>query len=265
MTSEILSYSYPYGTKMHNLLLDSGIAVFDVNGRGVSFVKDKSESFSTINGDRQRHWGNPAALAVAKKAYEVLTNVFNCRKGMVVGGCSMGGCLVESYCNTYPQDVVAAFASAPALLGLEVRSTSYMDGRDVAVAWGATGDNIGDPSLMIGYSQAIDITESITQNIGTEENPILVEMLIRRTARDISLDDFLDTSTRKLFIPFPQEFVIWQGTEDENVSPERRIGYVRAMRNAGSNVKLRLCEGYPHYLMDFFGEMVDYVKSKLMI
>lgn len=257
VTSECLSYVYRYGTYMHELLLDAGIAVFDVNGRGVSFCSDGYTGSGVALGERSRHWGSPIAVATAKKAYEVLTERFNCRKGMVVGCTSMGGALVESYANAYPQDLVAAYMCAPALLGLQVRTADYLAGRDDGLAWGATGDHQGDPYLMLGYCQALDITEEVVVDG--------VGHLVRRAARDISMDDFLDTSTRKLFIPFPKELVIWQGTADTNVTPERRIGYVRAMRNAGSNVKIRICEGYAHPLMDFYPEVVEYVKSKLMI
>lgn len=270
VTSECLSYVYPYGTRMHELLYGEGIAVFDVNGRGVSFSADSASNSGTVRGGRQRHWGSPAAVATAKKAYEVLTERFNCRKGMVIGSTSMGGCLTEAYANTYPQDLVACYMLAPATLGIDMRGNNYANGLDIAVAWNAVGDHQGDMTLALGYTTWV--TPSIKKELtvvvpplpgeGGEPNTETFSHLVPDGS--ISLQ-WIINNPDKIFAPFPKELVIWQGTADTNVTPAFVAAFVQGARNAGSNVKLRVCPGYEHPLMDFYPEVVEYVKSKLVI
>lgn len=265
VTSECLSYVYRYGTYMHELLNGAGLAVFDVNGRGVSFAEDRLETSNGVQrGDRQRHWGNPAAVATAKKAYEVLTGRFNCRKGMVIGCTSMGGCLVESYANTYPQDLVAAYMCAPAVLGTNCRTQNYRDGIDVGRAWGATGAHAGDISLVLGYSNWVKLV--VKEQVQIDESTTISYFTEGPT--NLTLTDILNNTNgirEKIYAPFPVELVVWQGTADTNVSPIYPETFVAAARRAGSNVKIRLCSGYEHPLMDFYPEVVEYVKSKLVI
>lgn len=269
VTSECLSYVYRYGTYMHELINNAGMAVFDVNGRGVSFASDYWEQtnypqFGVHSGDRQLHWGSPAAVATAKKAYEVLTERFNCRKGMMIGCTSMGGCLVESYANAYPKDLVAAYMCAPAVLGVCIRTANYRNGVGVGRAWGATGDHAGDISLALGYTSWVNLV--VKEEVQINENTAI--SYFTEGPSNITDDDLFNNRNGirdKIFAPFPVELVVWQGTADTNVKPRFPMALVAAARRAGSNAKIRLCEGYEHPLMDFYPEVVDYIKSKLLI
>ena len=256
VTSEKIGYP-TYGATINKQLNDRGIAVFDINGYGISFLSD----------NYSRHWGCPAAVETVKSAYNVLTERFNCRKGMVLSGISMGGAIIKSYAMTYPEDCVACAMEAPSEMGITFRSTTGV-GTEVLDAWDLT---TRDANAICGYTPFANPYVIDTQN---------GNVLVHRNITDWTYSDFLKlksgaTSTTPInyeatdlqaSAPFPVESVIWHGDADNNVSYGYSVMFERITRNAGSNVKLRLCPNCDHDLDTYpwvCDEVVNYIESKL--
>lgn len=241
--------SYPtYGTALHKEINDRGIAVFDINGYGISFVSDQYS----------RHWGCPAAVETVKAAYNVLTERFNCRKGMVLSGISMGGAIIKSYAMTYPEDCVACAMEAPSEIGgtfrlnggvAEAVSTAW-DGSDIELIKGYT------PLAMPLIVQSITVDNN-TYDVLRKVNSIIYNYMFGTTGTQVN---------NQLYAPFPVEAVIWHGDADTNVPLSYSLQFVSTTRNAGSNVKLRLCPNCTHDLNLFpwvKDEVLNYIESKL--
>ena len=251
VTSERMSYP-TYGITLHKEINNRGIAVFDINGFGISFQSD----------EYSRHWGCPAAVETVKAAYNVLTERFNCRKGMVLSGISMGGAIIKSYAMTYPEDCVACAMEAPSEMG----GTFRRDGgvaEAVSTAW--DGDSI---ELIKGYTPLAMplVVQSITVDNNTYD--------VLRKVDSITLNYMFGTTgsgvntqvNNQLYAPFPVEAVIWHGDADVNVPLSYSLQFVATTRNAGSNVKLRLCPNCDHDLNLFpwvKDEVINYIESKL--
>lgn len=255
VTSEKISYP-SYGATINKQINDRGIAVFDINGYGISFLSD----------NYSRHWGCPAAVETVKAAYNVLTERFNCRKGMVLGGISMGGAIIKSYAMTYPEDCVACAMEAPSEMGMTFRKTTT--DTEVLDAWDLT---TRDVNAICGYTPFANPYVIDTQN---------GNVLVHRNITDWTYTDFCKlksgaTSTTPInyeatdlqaSAPFPVESVIWHGNADNNVSYGCSVMFERITRNAGSNVKLRLCPNCDHNLDTYpwvCDEVVNYIESKL--
>lgn len=261
VTSEKMGYP-TYGATMHKDLNDRGIAVFDINGFGISFVSDQWS----------RHWGSPAAVATVKAAYNVLTERFNCRKGMVLSGISMGGAIIKSYAMTYPEDCVACAMEAPSEMGLTFRSPKANTDEFLyrRMAWNLTTPV--DINAICGYTPFAN-----PYFIDTENGNVLVH----RNASDWTYSDFVkpkagatspyspieyEATDLQASAPFPVEAVIWHGDADDNVSYGYSVQFVRMARNAGSNVKLRFCPNCDHDLNLYpwvKDEVINYIESKL--
>ena len=260
LTSEYMGYNASQTSEgIVGNLRKNGCVVFDINGYGISYKSDM----------KSRHWGCPVAVATVKKAYEILTTRFNCRKGMVISGISMGGAIAKSYCMTYPQDVIACALEAPSEIGCSIRnSVNQIQNGQVTTAWDAwnTDTNSFDKNVFLGYSPLM--------------NPAYIDSSGNIQYKDINTftySDWIDTSSAdiskpatdiQLYNPFPVEIVIWHGTADTNV----HIGYaqlfVRTVRNANCNAKIRVCPGCTHDLNTYpwvMNEVVNYIVDKVNI
>lgn len=243
-------------------LLAAGCAVFDINGYGVSFHVD----------EHSQHWGCPLAVATVKKAYTILTERFNCRKGMVLSCISMGGAITKSYAMTYPEDCVACAMEAPSEMGLSFRDSTISSDKlgKMRTAWGLTAPT--DINAICGYTPLANPCFIDTEN---------GNVLVHRNASDWTYSDFVkpkagatspyspieyEATDLQASAPFPVESVIWQGDADDNVSYGYAVQFVRTARNAGSNVKLRMCPGCPHSLNTIpwvLEEVVEYIVDKV--
>lgn len=253
VTSEIMGYdSASLQTGIVGELCKTGCIVFDVNGMGVSYG----------SGLISKHWGSPIAVETMKKAYEIIVNRFNGRRGMVVSAISMGGALAKSYTMTYPEDVIACALEAPSEIGLNCRyNDSQSKTEAVANAWGyVSGDAmLADHNKMnfVGFSPCI--TPNV---IGQDGN-------IQKMDVDdyITLQSFYD-NINNFVGAFPKETKIWHGNLDNNVPLEYSILFTNTSRNAGCNVTLRVCQNCEHSLNNYpwvMSEVVNYIADKLRL
>ena len=254
LTSEVMSYNSANTNEgIVGNLLDKGFVVFDINGYGVSYESDRYS----------QHWGCPAAVDTMKKAYTIIVDRFNGRKGMVVSGISMGGAIAKSYCMTYPEDVVACALEAPSEIGCSIRTGIGQNG-NFSKAWNAWDfvSNRLDLNVFLGYSPLI--------------NPQLIESngsIIHKGVDEWNLSDWIDNSSptklatnMQLYGSFPVEIVIWHGDKDANVDLGYSQQFIRTIRNAGCNGKLRLCPNCEHNLNNYEWvkkEVVDFISQKL--
>lgn len=245
------------GYTLIGMLREAGFVVFDINGYGVSYQAD----------DNSRHWGNPMAVATVKKAYEVLVDRFNCRRGMAISGISMGGAITKSYCMTYPEDVVVAAPEAPSEIGGTCRFS--VTGRHVenqsqtsaAHAWGYENamamyaDN--EHTAFIGYSPCI------APNV-IDENGFIKKIV--QTEWNEQNDVF--ANKENFSCNFPVEIKIWHGDADTNVPLEYSQWFVNTIRNSNGNATLRLCPNCVHDLNNYpwvRQEVVNYIVSKMKL
>lgn len=245
------------GKTIVGMLREAGYVVFDINGYGISRAAD----------DKSRHWGNPRAVSTVKKAYEVLVDRFNCRRGMAISGISMAGAIAKSYCMTYPGDVVCAAMEAPSELGGTCRfsvSGAHDEGTSqtsAAHAWGYENaiamyaDN--EHTAFIGYSPCI------APNI-IDENGFIKKIV--QTDWNEQSDIFSNLSN--FSCNFPVEIKIWHGDADVNVPLEYNQWFVNTVRNANGNATLRLCPNCTHDLNNYpwvRQEIINYIDSKMKL
>lgn len=265
LTSEYMGYnSAATSTGIVGALRNKGCVVFDINGWGIS---QESDQYS-------RHWGNPIAVETVKKAYEVLTTRFNCRKGMVISGISMGGAISKSYCMIHPEDVIACALEAPSDMGCTSRIMTW-DG-EVATAWG-------------GYDSAQALTDDVNRDRFIGYSPTLKPMVIQDDGTITFMQNVMDwksvynpsasgyndannllnpTNIGRFYNPFPVEIKIWHGDADTNVSLKYNQYFVNTVRNANCNATLRLCPDCVHDLNTYpwvMDEVVNYIVDKLNI
>ena len=182
---------------------------------------------------------------------------------MVVSGISMGGAIAKSYCMTYPEDVVACALEAPSEIGCTIRTGITQNGNFNKAwnAWDITNNKL-DMNVFLGYSPLI--------------NPQLIDENGHITHKDVdewSFSDWIDNSNptklatnMQLYGSFPVEIVIWHGDKDANVDLGYSQQFIRTIRNAGCNGKLRLCHNCTHSLNNYdwvVKEVVDFVSQKL--
>ena len=250
-TSEQMGYEV--STQIHDEFLRAGIVVFDINGKGISFE----------DGDNSRHWGCPEAVAVAKRAYDVLTGRFNCKEGVVVSGISMGGNIFTSFAMTYPQICRACYMMAPSNTAIALRNpTHYANGGDSYVkAW----------NVAIGSSDTETLANAVTAIHGyhplSEPLEVVNGAIVKPVATQITYSDITNRS-RIYLAPFAVKTIIWHGTRDDSVPFESSEIMVAAARAANSNVKLRVCQSLPHNLMNtqwVVDEMMQCIKDELLV
>lgn len=268
VTPDLLSYasSSTYDS-VQGKLREKGFIVFDVNG---SAIGRKMDFIS-------RNWGNPRAIATVKKAYEVLIDRFNGRRGMVLSGISMGGALAKSYAMTYPEDVMCCALEAPSELGCSCRfpvRSNNPNGehqQTVAAAWGYV-DQFGEAdtaamyndvrhSAMVGYSPCI--VPSAISNDGS------IQVIDESSMTSANIESNAD----KFICGFPVEIKIWHGYNiQDDVDTDTNVPYfyskffVETVRNANGRATLRTCPNCTHYLNNFpwvKQEVVDYIIAKM--
>ena len=245
-------------------LRDLGCIVFDINGYGISYCVD----------DKARHWGCPMAVATAKRAYEIIVERFNGRRGFINCGWSMGGAIAKSYAMTYPNDVVACALFAPSEIGGNGRFHNPVSDADyhvseesMAHAWGYQADG-STPAWDVMYN---DHTMSPFVGYSPCVKPHVINQDL--TLRKIQDNEFLTVQSisdnTDIFVgSFPCEVRVWAGTEDDQVPYFFAEWFVNTVRNAGGNATLRTCQGASHDL--FYGEtnykdeILSYIKSKLI-
>lgn len=241
------------GKTIVGMLREAGYVVFDINGYGISRNSDS----------KSRHWGNPRAVATVKKAYEVLVDRFNCRRGMAISGISMGCALAKSYCMTYPGDVVCAALEAPSELGGTCRFSVSGDNSttSAAEAWGYENANAmyadNEHTAFIGYSPCI--APNVIDGNG------FIKKIVQTDWNEQS-DIFSNLSN--FSCNFPVEIKIWHGDADDNVPLEYSQWFVNTVRNANGNATLRICPNCEHELNHYpwvRQEIVNYIDSKMKI
>lgn len=251
VTSDVMGYNSA-NTKdsFVDKLRDKGFCVFDINGYGVSNYDD----------NLSRHYGNAASVLTAKKAYEILTERFNCRKGMVMAGISMGGSLAKHYCMLYPNDVIAAALEAPSDNGLAVRTNASGLSGGTYQAWGYANEDEWNADTekerFIGCSPTI--------------RPFVVAQdgIIRKMeGNEFTVNDVLSNDSIDNFVgAFQVEIKIWQGTMDNSVDPRSAQWFVNTVRNAGGNASIRVCPNCGHSLNSYpnvVSEIISYIEDKI--
>lgn len=242
-------------TSMPFAIRQLGCIVFDINGYGISYKVD----------DKARHWGCPMAVATAKRAYEIIVNRFNGKRGFLNCGWSMGGAIAKSYAMTYPEDVIACALFAPSEIGGNGRFHNPESGEDyhvseesMAHAW--------------GYASYQDMYADHTMSPFVGYSPCVKPHVINQdgTIRKIQDNEFLtsDSISENLDIfvgNFPVEVRVWAGTADDQVPYYFAPWFVNTVRNAGGNATLRTCVGAGHSLFaDYKNEILSYFKSKII-
>lgn len=230
-------------------LRSKGFVVFDVNGYGISYDSD----------DFSKHWGCPLSVLTAKKAYEILTSIFNCRKGMIISGISMGGAIAKSYCMAYPNDTIGCALEAPSEMGMTAR---FSPGETVWKAW--------------GYDSAQDMLDDTNRNAFIGCSP-LIKPLYKDTYGNVkAMSEVMDFSTQNAMYSninnfiggFPVEIKIWHGDADNNVDLRYSQLFVNTVRNANGLATLRLCPNCTHNLNEYpwvMQEVIDYITDKLKL
>ena len=258
VSSDYMGYTSSTGNNgIVGELCKAGCIVFDINGYGISYNSD----------EKSHHWGNPIAVATAKKAYEVLVNRFNGRRGMVLGGISMGGAIAKSYAMIYPEDVVACAIEASSEIGCTCRFRgpygSALSASTAAKAWGYSSeqDMYDDKAHenLLGYSPCV-------MPLVIDENGSLKK--IDTTQLDFDYATMCGTMIGKFLCGFPVEIKIWHGDADVNVPLQYSQLFVNTVRNANNNATLRICPGCTHDLNTYSfvkAEVVDYIVDKLII
>lgn len=259
-------YQNPYA--IMGKLRQLGFVVLDVNGYGINRRPS----------DTSRHWGNPRTVDTVKKAYEILVERFNCRRGMALSGISMGGAIAKSYALTYPEDVVCCALEAPSELGGTCRynnplTSSYQSAGSCARAWGYSGstDRAAAEAMFADTTHAPFIGYSISVA------PIVIDPETNGLSK-INMSSYTESTTPNLMFgdntyqnfmqPFPVETKIWQGDDDEQLPLRWNEMFVSTARNANSNVTLRLCPGCRHSLNNYpwvVDELLNYVSDKMKI
>lgn len=266
LTSEYMGYNTAATSSgIVGALRTNGCCVFDINGWGISRGSDQYS----------RHWGNPIAIATAKKAYEILTTRFNCRKGMVISGISMGGAISKGYAMTYPEDVIACALEAPSEIGCTIRGGMTWDG-EVATAWGGYESAEAleadvNRDRFIGYSPLIKplIIDS-DSNMKFMPNVMDYKSIYNPSASGYNDDNNMlkPANINKFYNNFPVEIKIWHGDADTNVSLKYSQCFVNTVRNANCNATLRLCPDCTHNLNEYpwvMNEVVNYIINKISI
>ena len=262
-------------------LRSQGFVVFDINGYGISMGPD----------DYSRHWGNPRAIATVKKAYEVMVDRFNCRRGMCLSGISMGGAIAKSYALTYPQDVICCALQAPSELGGTCRynnpfanATSMQSAGSCAIAWGYA--DVGSSHPTAADLMFDDISHARFYGYSISIAPIQIDGETSALSK-IDMTAYTESTTPELMFgmngqntiegntnyknfmqPFPVETKVWQGTNDRELPLRWNEMFVETARNAGSNVTLRVCPDCAHGLNQYpwvIDEMVNYICEKAKI
>lgn len=266
LTSEYMGYNTAATSNgIVGALRTNGCCVFDINGWGISRDSDQYS----------RHWGNPIAIATAKKAYEILTTRFNCRKGMVISGISMGGAISKSYAMTYPEDVIACALEAPSEIGCTIRGGMTWDG-EVAIAWG-------------GYESAEALEADVNRDRFIGYSPLVKPMIISSDLNMKFMQNVMDyksvynpsssgynddnnmlkpANINKFYNNFPVQIKIWHGDADTNVSLKYSQCFVNTVRNANGNATLRLCPDCTHNLNEYpwvMNEVINYIIDKISI
>lgn len=254
-TEQVMSASNGY--TLAGMLRNAGYVVFDINGYGISSEAD----------DNSRHWGNPRAVSTAKKAYEVLVDRFNCRRGMAISGISMGGAIAKSYCMTYPEDVVCAALEAPSELGGTCRFSvtgGHVEGESqtsAAHAWGY--ENAMDMYADNEHTAFIGYSPCIAPNV-IDENGFIKKIV----QTDWNSQSTIFSNLNKFICGFPVEVKIWHGDADTNVPLQYSQWFVNTVRNANNNATLRLCPDCVHDLNNYGWirqEVLNYIESKMKI
>lgn len=266
VTSECMGYNAANTSDgIVGLLRNKGCCVFDINGWGIS---QSSDQYS-------RHWGSPIAVATVKKAYEILTTRFNCRKGMVISGISMGGAISKSYCMIHPEDVIGCALEAPSELGTTIRGTMSWNG-EVANAWGGYESSEAmeadvNRDRFIGYSPLVKplIVDS-SSNIKFMTNVMNYKSVYNPNASGYNDSNNMlnPTNIDTFYNPFPVEIKIWHGDADTNVSLKYSQCFVNTVRKANCNATLRICPGCTHDLNTYpwvMNEVVNYIVDRISI
>lgn len=253
-SAEHMGYNHnSANTTFINELTEKGVLVFDVNGSGVSCYND---NYST-------NWGGPMAIATAKKAYEILVDRFNGRRGFMDCGISMGGAIAKSYALTYPQDVVGCALLAPTEIGLTVRGFNTEPSGTPTLArtsffynWGFTTqeDFLANRfKNLLGYCPLVKpavINEDDTLSNMSNPDDYTVESMTSD-----------ETGQTCFWATFPVNLKIWHGTGDTNaaggVDYNKSTLLINTLRNAGCNAVLRSVNTTIHSLCN-----VDYVRKE---
>lgn len=255
-----------------------GYVVFDVNGYGINYGPS----------DTSRHWGNPRTVSTVKKAYEILVERFNCRRGMALSGISMGGALAKSYALTYPEDVVCCALEAPSELGGTARynnpkTSSYQSAGSCARAWGyglglsdqnSANEMFNDTSHAPFYGYSISIAPIQIDEETNALSKIDMSAYTKSTTPELMFgmngEESIEGNTnyKNFMQPFPVETKIWQGDADEQLPLRWNEMFVETARNAGSNVTLRVCPGCMHSLNQYpwvVEEILNFINDKMNI
>jgi len=173
--------------------------------------------------------GCPEHIFAAYKAYRYAVTHFELQERVLIAGASMGGHVGMNFLNTYPSIVLAAGFFFPRLN----MDSCEVNGHFCLGTWDKTNKRADGESIRDKICRYYHFPDGQWH----EENTVGFNPYRSRS--------FINADGERVVIP-PCPIKIWQGMEDETVSPAMTEEFIRCIRRGGGFGEFRPIAGVAH-------------------